>query len=147
MALLRAPVFVRLRDDIAARRCAGARARGCRTCTRRQAPALPASAAADEAGAVLEQLKNPAKSLELTVAGERIRLTNLDRIYWPADARAHPAPITKRDLIAYLAAVARFMLPHLTDRPLTMIRMPEGISGERFFQKHWDRRCRGSSSR
>ncbi len=30
------------------------------------------------------------------------------------------------------------MLPHLKDRPLTMIRMPEGIDGERFFQKHWD---------
>ena len=29
------------------------------------------------------------------------------------------------------------MLPHLKDRPLTMIRMPEGINGERFFQKHW----------
>jgi bifunctional non-homologous end joining protein LigD len=29
------------------------------------------------------------------------------------------------------------MLPHLADRPLTMIRMPEGIGGERFFQKHW----------
>jgi bifunctional non-homologous end joining protein LigD len=29
------------------------------------------------------------------------------------------------------------MLPHLADRPLTMIRMPEGIDGERFFQKHW----------
>jgi bifunctional non-homologous end joining protein LigD len=30
------------------------------------------------------------------------------------------------------------MLPHLQDRPLTMIRMPEGIGGERFFQKHWE---------
>jgi len=30
------------------------------------------------------------------------------------------------------------MLTHLADRPLTMIRMPEGIGGERFFQKHWD---------
>jgi bifunctional non-homologous end joining protein LigD len=30
------------------------------------------------------------------------------------------------------------MLPHLADRPLTMIRMPEGIGGERFFQKHWE---------
>ena len=30
------------------------------------------------------------------------------------------------------------MLPHLRDRPLTMIRMPEGIDGERFFQKHWE---------
>jgi bifunctional non-homologous end joining protein LigD len=32
------------------------------------------------------------------------------------------------------------MLPHLRDRPLTMIRMPEGINGERFFQKHTDQR-------
>jgi bifunctional non-homologous end joining protein LigD len=48
-----------------------------------------------------------------------------------------PAAVTKRDLLRYLAAAGRFMLPHLTDRPLTMIRMPEGIHGERFFQKHW----------
>ena len=48
------------------------------------------------------------------------------------------SPITKRDLIRYLAAVSPYMLPHLKDRPLTMIRMPEGIHGERFFQKHWE---------
>src|SRR5262245_22131250 len=30
------------------------------------------------------------------------------------------------------------MLTHLADRPLTMIRMPEGIHGQRFFQKHWE---------
>jgi bifunctional non-homologous end joining protein LigD len=33
--------------------------------------------------------------------------------------------------------VSPFILPHLADRPLTMIRMPEGIQGQRFFQKHW----------
>jgi bifunctional non-homologous end joining protein LigD len=68
--------------------------------------------------------------------GARIRLTNLDRVYWPA-SDAGPA-VTKRDFIRYLAAVSRFMLPHLEDRPLTMIRMPEGIGGERFYQKHWE---------
>jgi bifunctional non-homologous end joining protein LigD len=31
-----------------------------------------------------------------------------------------------------------YMLPHLADRPLTMIRMPDGIGGQRFFQKHWE---------
>ncbi len=31
-----------------------------------------------------------------------------------------------------------FILPHLEDRPLTMIRMPDGIDGQRFFQKHWE---------
>ena len=45
---------------------------------------------------------------------------------------------TKRDLIEYLARISPYMLPHLADRPLTMIRMPEGIHGERFFQKHWE---------
>jgi len=71
------------------------------------------------------------------VEGARIRLTNLDRVYWPASSDASPA-ITKRDFIRYLAGVSRFMLPHLRDRPLTMIRMPEGIHGERFYQKHWE---------
>jgi bifunctional non-homologous end joining protein LigD len=45
--------------------------------------------------------------------------------------------VTKRELLRYFAKVSPFMLPHLADRPLTMIRMPEGIGGERFFQKHW----------
>src|SRR6185436_3386285 len=44
---------------------------------------------------------------------------------------------TKRDLLRYLAQVSPYMLPHLAERPLTLIRMPEGIGGERFFQKHW----------
>ncbi len=139
---LRAPVFLRLRDDVEARsvRKAAGRAdpaRISRVPARRAAPADPGSSAAQEAAAVLEQLKNPAKALELAVGGARLKLTNLDRIYWPADAKLRSSAISKRDHIAYLASVARFMLPHLADRPLTMIRMPEGINGERFFQKHW----------
>jgi bifunctional non-homologous end joining protein LigD len=59
-------------------------------------------------------------------------------VYWPAEPGSRQQPITKRDLIRYLARVSRFMLPHLENRPLTMIRMPEGIHGERFYQKHWD---------
>jgi len=90
----------------------------------------------DDIGAVLEQLAPTGSRLDLTVQDARLRLTNLDRVYWPA-SDAGPA-ITKRDFIRYLAAVSRFMLPHLRDRPLTMIRMPEGIAGERFYQKHWE---------
>jgi bifunctional non-homologous end joining protein LigD len=141
---LRAPVFLRLRDDIEARsvrKKAGGRADPATVRSERPQRAAPAAdvggGGAQEAAAVLEQLKNPAKALELAVGGARIKLTNLDRIYWPADAKLRHSAITKRDLIAYLASVARFMLPHLADRPLTMIRMPEGIHGERFFQKHW----------
>jgi bifunctional non-homologous end joining protein LigD len=87
-------------------------------------------------GAVLQQLEGPATQLQLAVAGQQIKLTSLDKVYWPAVGKR--GVITKRDLIRYLAAVSPYMLPHLCDRPLTMIRMPEGIQGERFFQKHWE---------
>ncbi len=136
--LLRAPVFLRLREDVAPR---SVRRRATAAALRRTAPPRvppdPARAALGAAAEVLEQLQNPAKRLDLKVAGAHISLTNLDRIYWPAAGGARRAPTTKRDFLRYLARVGRFMLPHLQDRPLTMIRMPEGIDGERFFQKHW----------
>ncbi len=143
---LRAPVFVRLREDIAPGSVAkpagdaAARAAPLAATARGAGAAAPApvtNTAASEAAAVLQQLDNPANRMDLAVGGARIKLTNLDRVYWPAEPRTRLRATTKRDLIRYLAGVARFMLPHLADRPLTMIRMPEGINGERFFQKHW----------
>ncbi|HXZ60018.1 MAG TPA: DNA ligase D [Steroidobacteraceae bacterium] len=142
---LRAPVFVRLRDDLEP---ADVRKPDPHRSSRvtPNAPAAAKAAAhgaqadpdpAAEVGAILEQLDNRATRLDLAVGGARIRLTNLDRVYWPAAGPRSPA-VTKRDLLRYLARVGRFMLPHLQDRPLTMIRMPEGIDGERFFQKHWE---------
>jgi bifunctional non-homologous end joining protein LigD len=134
---LRAPVFVRLRDDVAAE---SVRKRD-DVAPRSDAPGTDAAMAgaavsAPAVAAVLVQLEAPAKRLDLDVEGARISLTNLDRIYWPAGGRSQPA-VTKRDFLRYLASISPFMLPHLRDRPLTMIRMPEGIAGERFFQKHW----------
>jgi len=125
--VLRAPVFLRLRDDVSPRS------------VKRPDPALarpPVPDADDELQGVLEQLENPSQRLDLKVGGVRIALTNLDRVYWPAP-RPRASAVTKRDFLRYLARVGRYMLPHLRDRPLTMIRMPEGIDGERFFQKHW----------
>jgi bifunctional non-homologous end joining protein LigD len=150
--LLRAPVFLRLRDDVPAsevRRpalndaptpkgtsAAAPAFRGTRTAA---AAAPQGIAARDPVNAVIEQLAaGRGARLDLSVEGARVRLTNLDREYWPQDATAREPAITKRDFIRYLAAVSPYMLPHLKDRPFTMIRMPEGIHGERFFQKHWD---------
>ncbi len=119
---LRAPVFLRLRDDIDPK------------AVRRSEPG-PAPQAMDE---IVAQLESKKSAFTLAVGAHRIRLTNLDRVYWPADpARKLPA-YTKRDLLTYLAQVSPYMLPHLADRPLTMIRMPDGIRGQRFFQKHWE---------
>ncbi|HEV8330190.1 MAG TPA: DNA ligase D [Steroidobacteraceae bacterium] len=129
--MLRAPVFERVRDDIESRSIKGGpqaqRAKPARLVT-----------PPNEVGEVLQQLENKSNRLDLVVGGAKLRLTNLDRVYWPANPEAKQPAITKRDLVRYLAAVSRYMLPHLRDRPLTMIRMPEGITGERFYQKHWE---------
>jgi bifunctional non-homologous end joining protein LigD len=128
---LRHPVFLRLRDDMPSMSVRGGpQEEG------HHVKARPKATPTDEIGAVLQQLEGPATQLQLAVAGQQIKLTSLDKVYWPAVGKR--GVITKRDLIRYLAAVSPYMLPHLCDRPLTMIRMPEGIQGERFFQKHWE---------
>jgi bifunctional non-homologous end joining protein LigD len=129
--MLRAPVFERVRDDIESRSIKGGPK------AKRPKPARLVTPPS-EVGEVLQQLENKSKNLDLIVGGAKLKLTNLDRVYWPADAEMKQPAITKRDLVRYLAAVSRYMLPHLRDRPLTMIRMPEGITGERFYQKHWE---------
>jgi len=57
------------------------------------------------------------------------KLTNLDKVLYPEQG------ITKGELIAYLAVVADWMLPHVADRPLTIVRCPEGHKKPCFFQK------------
>jgi bifunctional non-homologous end joining protein LigD len=58
------------------------------------------------------------------------RLTHPERVLYPAD------DLTKGDLAAYYAAVADRLLPHLSGRPLSIIRCPEGISSGCFYQRH-----------
>ena len=122
---LRAPVFLRLREDIESKD------------VRRTAEADPAPRAKGHVGEIVEQLDEGKAAFTLAFGGHQIRLTHLDRVYWPADPALKQPALTKRDLLRYLAQVSQFMLPHLADRPLTMIRMPDGIQGQRFFQKHW----------
>jgi bifunctional non-homologous end joining protein LigD len=128
---LRAPVFLRLRDDIDAR-----------TVRRNDQGAAsiapkPTSSPASGIDDVVSQIERCKANGTITVGTHTIKLSNLDRVYWPADAAFKQPALTKRDLLRYLARVSPFMLPHLADRPLTMIRMPDGINGQRFYQKHW----------
>jgi bifunctional non-homologous end joining protein LigD len=67
------------------------------------------------------------------VDGRRLRLTNLDKVLYPATG------FTKGQVLDYYARVGPTMLGHLSRRPLTMVRLPDGIEGERFFEK----RCPG----
>src|SRR5438105_3976835 len=58
-----------------------------------------------------------------------VELSNLDKVFWPEDG------LIKGDLIDYYRAVAPAILPHLRDRPLTVIRYPNGVEGASFYQK------------
>ncbi|HEY7400881.1 MAG TPA: non-homologous end-joining DNA ligase [Actinomycetota bacterium] len=63
------------------------------------------------------------------VDGRELRLSNLDKVFWPEEG------YTKGDLVAYYLNVAELIVPHLAGRPLTMKRMPDGIEGPFFYEK------------
>lgn len=64
------------------------------------------------------------------VEGREIRLTNLDKVLYPATGT------TKAEVIAYYTGVARVLLPLLRDRPVTRKRWPHGVAGTSFFEKN-----------
>jgi bifunctional non-homologous end joining protein LigD len=63
-------------------------------------------------------------------AGAKLHLTHPDRVYWP------DAGITKAGLAAYYVQVWDWIKPHILGRALSLVRSPEGVGGETFFQKH-----------
>jgi bifunctional non-homologous end joining protein LigD len=66
----------------------------------------------------------------IKVDGQDLKLTHLSKVYYPRDR------YTKRDLLNYYDGVAKLLLPHLKDRPLSLKRYPNGIDEPFFFQKN-----------
>jgi bifunctional non-homologous end joining protein LigD len=149
---LRAPRFLGLEEDRDAKACtfaeeaqmpAAASSSGPKVKTRGKAEeravakltAAPQSAASrepelpsdDEIEKELE--RGSADNVFAEVDGRRLRLTNLNKIYFPGDG------YTKRDVLAHYFRVAPLILPFLRDRPLVLRRYPNGIEGKAFFQK------------
>jgi bifunctional non-homologous end joining protein LigD len=60
--------------------------------------------------------------------GPRVQLTNQDKVFWPDEGH------TKGDLLEYYAAISDTLLPHLKDRPVMLVRYPDGIAGKNFYQ-------------
>ncbi|HEY9676866.1 MAG TPA: non-homologous end-joining DNA ligase [Drouetiella sp.] len=86
---------------------------------------------------ILQQLDNTKEKLDLEVDGNKISFSNLNKVFWPKTETTEQ--VTKRDYAIYLAQVAPYILPHLKDRQITMVRFPNGIEQGRFYQKHWDK--------
>jgi bifunctional non-homologous end joining protein LigD len=85
---------------------------------------------------ILEQLTEPGESLNLSIEGNTLPVTNLSKELWPSGEGRRG--INKRQLLTYLTRVSPFILPHLKDRPITLTRYPHGIQGEHFYQRHSD---------
>ncbi len=68
-------------------------------------------------------------SADLAEKAGEVEFTNLDKVFWPEKG------YTKGDLIRYYLEIAPHILPHITDRPITLRRFPNGIAGESFYQK------------
>ncbi len=115
---LRFPIFQRLRPDL-------------QPVPAQPENTTPAPKPSGDADMVLQALASGDPDLKLKVQGYDLNFSSLDREYWPG--------VKKRDLIAYYAAVSETLLEYLKDRPCSFVRTPEGSTGERFFQKHWDK--------
>ncbi|HEX9766194.1 MAG TPA: non-homologous end-joining DNA ligase [Nitriliruptorales bacterium] len=69
------------------------------------------------------------KRVSVDVDGQRLSLGNLDKVMYPA------VPFTKAEVIDYYTRIAPVLLSHMSGRPLTMIRYPDGVEGNSFFEK------------
>jgi bifunctional non-homologous end joining protein LigD len=108
--LLRQPVFVRFREDKKPEEC------------------VKQGTGKREEGGEEPELGGP-PSPTPDAPRPTPAFTNLAKVFWPEDG------YTKGDLIEYYRAIAPWMLPYLTERPLVLTRFPDGIHGKSFFQK------------
>jgi bifunctional non-homologous end joining protein LigD len=76
-----------------------------------------------------ELFKGRSETVTIELDGKRLRLSNLNKIYFPESG------FTKRELLAYYYRIADYILPFLKDRALVLRRYPDGIKGQAFFQK------------
>lgn len=70
--------------------------------------------------------------MEIPVKEHRLKLTHLDKVYWPDEQ------ITKGEVLRYYREIAPVILPYLRNRPQALRRHPEGIRGEDFFERQLD---------
>jgi bifunctional non-homologous end joining protein LigD len=96
-------------------------------------PQEPRRAAAKSSSSAAKKSKPMAAKRATRGASQQngsVRFTHPDRVYWP------DAGVTKQDLADYYTAVWDWMAPQVVNYPLSLLRCPDGATGECFFQKH-----------
>jgi bifunctional non-homologous end joining protein LigD len=73
---------------------------------------------------------SPSSSIKTTIGGRELSISNLDKVLYPATG------FTKGQVIDYYMRIADVILPHISDRPLTLKRYPNGVDHTYFFEKH-----------
>ena len=156
---MRHPTFLRLRPDVAPRDCireqpldahavladpppphssvsSPSRESRAPATPKERAPAdppipdcIPWPGPSPEVSESLQRLANAKPNDSVEICGRTLKLTNLDKIFWPNDG------YTKRDLIAHYVRFGEIILPYLYDRPLSMQVFPDGINGPHFWRK------------
>ncbi|WP_166217015.1 DNA ligase D [Pseudomonas atagonensis] len=130
---VRHAVFHGLRDDKPAKDITEERTRPVKT-SATKAPAKKAAKPASKPSSkkTAASRSEPAETApsQLGLASGKVRITHPDRVI---DA---VSGTTKMQLAEYYASVAEWILPQLKDRPVALVRAPDGIAGELFFQKN-----------
>lgn len=126
---VRHAVFHGLRDDKPAKDITEERAKPVKTSETKSAAKSPAKKPPKKAPAE----KAETAPSQLGLANGKVRITHPDRVI---DA---VSGTTKMQLAEYYASVAEWILPQLKDRPVALVRAPDGIAGELFFQKNAER--------
>jgi bifunctional non-homologous end joining protein LigD len=126
--MVRQAAFKGLRDDKPAREVKAEKP------TRKSVPRLDAQAAARSHTETTRsrQPRTSATRDRAMVMG--VAISHPDKALWP-DA-VDDKPVTKRDLADYMETIGGWMLPHIQGRPCSILRAPDGIDGETFFQRH-----------
>lgn len=83
---------------------------------------------------VVQQLSRLKNEGTLKMGTEKVEVSHLDKPLWKK-GKGQPE-YTKRDLLIYYTKVSPYLLPHLKDRPTTLVRYPHGVGDMFFFQKH-----------
>jgi bifunctional non-homologous end joining protein LigD len=122
--VLRHPAFIALRSDKPAAQIV------------REKPLQPKKVAALAAhrsnGRTPAPSKKDSTPADSADAFAGVRLTHPDKVLYP------DVGVTKHDLAEYYQAVQQWMLPYVVDRPLALVRCPDGQTGKCFFQRNWN---------